>query len=274
MNNEPLPQRFTLYITYPEPREATFCPQEHKIQFTSASGYQRIVPLGFAENRILYLMLTNAGEPLSREKLTHYAWNERVVAAGSLTQAIFNLRNALDDGDKHDIIQTIPRKGYRINPEYFQESPLVNPSTSENSTNPTTQETSKKKSSLQAKKFSNIYFPSFILAGFCVIGILTFREAITELYDPLHESTVNGKKLTIHILRLDNSHADSINNYITKKIHEYPLEFEGEVWITTKQDSYRISCISTNGAALSQETAISTPLANLISQCQANLGKD
>ena len=55
-----------------------------------------------------------------------YAWENRVVGQGSLSQQIYTLRQILFDG-RNQIIQTLPRRGYLFNPQYLHDAALPEP---------------------------------------------------------------------------------------------------------------------------------------------------
>ncbi|RFA30745.1 hypothetical protein CAI21_04350 [Alkalilimnicola ehrlichii] len=86
-------------------------------QLTLMDGeVERRVDLGYAGSRILERLLMSAGELVPREELLRYAWADRVVSDGSLNQQIYVLRKVLGDEKKRAIIQTLPRRGYMLNP--------------------------------------------------------------------------------------------------------------------------------------------------------------
>lgn len=78
------------------------------------------IDLGFAGTRLLEKLLESPGSVVSREALIEYAWSGRVVGQGSLNQQIYTLRQILQDEKEREIIQTLPRRGYLINPSFVQ----------------------------------------------------------------------------------------------------------------------------------------------------------
>ncbi|HDL6961290.1 TPA: transcriptional regulator [Yersinia enterocolitica] len=75
--------------------------------------------LGEYQLKLITVLLEHAGEVLSREKLTHFVWPNRVIGDNSLPNAIHTLRVALGDRNKQQrIIQTIPKMGYLIDPAF------------------------------------------------------------------------------------------------------------------------------------------------------------
>ncbi|MBE7928130.1 winged helix-turn-helix domain-containing protein [Pseudomonas saudiphocaensis] len=91
----------------------------YQLELSQADGSQKKVDLGFSGSRVLERLLLAPGEVVSREELMGYAWENRVVGQGSLSQQIYTLRQLLYDG-RNQIIQTLPRRGYLFNPQYLQ----------------------------------------------------------------------------------------------------------------------------------------------------------
>ena len=79
---------------------------------------QAKVELGYAGTRLLEKLLEVPGKVVPREILIDHAWAGRVVGQGSLNQQVYTLRQILNDEKDRDIIQTLPRRGYLINPKY------------------------------------------------------------------------------------------------------------------------------------------------------------
>jgi len=64
---------------------------------------------------VLHYLIKNSGEVVSREELLSTIWLDTIVVEESLTRAISELRKILmDDPRDSKIIETIPKKGYRL----------------------------------------------------------------------------------------------------------------------------------------------------------------
>ncbi|WP_334059783.1 tetratricopeptide repeat protein [Alteromonas sp. S005] len=63
---------------------------------------------------VLYVLACHAGETVSREQLMQEVWGDRVVVEDALTRTISKLRTAFGDNKAKQLIQTIPKKGYRL----------------------------------------------------------------------------------------------------------------------------------------------------------------
>ena len=63
---------------------------------------------------ILAVLLENAGEVVSKEELMQRAWPDSFVEEANLSHHIFRLRKALGEEDDRKVIETIPKRGYRL----------------------------------------------------------------------------------------------------------------------------------------------------------------
>lgn len=72
--------------------------------------------------QVLFVLARNAGETVSREQLMQEIWGGRVVVEDSLTRAVSKLRTALSDTKSKTLIQTVPKKGYRLKTAVIWES--------------------------------------------------------------------------------------------------------------------------------------------------------
>lgn len=60
---------------------------------------------------VLWLLVENAGQLLSKDKVYHEIWGNIAVTDDSLTQCVVDIRKALNDTDK-TMLRTVPRRGY------------------------------------------------------------------------------------------------------------------------------------------------------------------
>ncbi len=63
---------------------------------------------------VLYQLALCAGETVSRQELMDQVWHGRVVVEDALTRIISQLRLTLNDSKMRQVIQTVPKKGYRL----------------------------------------------------------------------------------------------------------------------------------------------------------------
>ncbi|MFT0623471.1 winged helix-turn-helix domain-containing protein [Ectopseudomonas guguanensis] len=88
-------------------------------------GIEEKIDLGYSGSRLLERLLQEPGEVVSRDELMNHAWADRVVGQGSLNQQIYTLRQVLGDEKSREIIQTLPRRGYLLNPNYLVYPPSI-----------------------------------------------------------------------------------------------------------------------------------------------------
>lgn len=89
------------------------------------SGIEEKIDLGYSGSRLLERLQQVPGEVVSRDELMNHAWADRVVGQGSLNQQIYTLRQVLGDEKSREIIQTLPRRGYLLNPNYLVYPPNI-----------------------------------------------------------------------------------------------------------------------------------------------------
>ena len=101
-------------------------------------GVEEKVDLGFSGSRLLERLARNPGEVIDRDELMQHAWPGRVVGQGSLNQQIYTLRQILADENAREIIQTLPRRGYFLNPNFvdlaIEAHPAATPNAAQAST--------------------------------------------------------------------------------------------------------------------------------------------
>ncbi|KAB1505848.1 winged helix-turn-helix domain-containing protein [Photobacterium damselae] len=70
--------------------------------------------LNLSEQYILTFLIENHHRPVTKEELLKVGWPDRIVTEASLFQIIRALRVKLQEKQKGDIIETLPRVGYQI----------------------------------------------------------------------------------------------------------------------------------------------------------------
>ncbi|MCK0138487.1 winged helix-turn-helix domain-containing protein [Aliiroseovarius sp. F47248L] len=73
------------------------------------------VHLRHQSSEVLAFLVDRMGETVSKDDLFDNVWARKAVTDDSLSQCIADIRRALNDAD-HKIVQTIPKKGYRLVP--------------------------------------------------------------------------------------------------------------------------------------------------------------
>lgn len=77
--------------------------------------------------QVLYVLACHAGETVSREQLMQEVWGGRIVVEDALTRAVSKLRLAFADARVKQLIQTVPKKGYRLKARVEWSTPTLNP---------------------------------------------------------------------------------------------------------------------------------------------------
>ena len=63
---------------------------------------------------VLAMLVRRSGSLVEKDELFSEVWPNTIVEESSLSQKIYQLRRALDDGSGQEYIQTVPRHGYRF----------------------------------------------------------------------------------------------------------------------------------------------------------------
>lgn len=107
-------------------QNAYFCPVLYTLTLFKDES-KHTVELGYSGGRLLERLIEAPGQVIDRDTLVAYAWSDRVVGPGSLNQQVYTLRKMLGDEKNLQIIQTVPRRGYRFNPAFIIEKASVQP---------------------------------------------------------------------------------------------------------------------------------------------------
>ncbi|WP_174634775.1 winged helix-turn-helix domain-containing protein [Yersinia thracica] len=150
------------------------------------------------ESEVLSLLCSHYPEAISREEIEKKIWLGSYVTDNTLTQTISNLRHALDD-KKHELVTTIPKKGYSIG---------IKPDFTGNDLTPNSLITDI--DFVDHLKDKNIYSPSESIGFTCkVIMLITFCFFLLVSFNMTSNyyqvKIINVKKLPI-LVNLDEVH--------------------------------------------------------------------
>ncbi len=237
---------------------ARFYPALYQLTLVK-NGVEEKVDLGFSGSRLLERLVRSPGEVVDRDELMSHAWPGRVVGQGSLNQQIYTLRQILADESEREIIQTLPRRGYLLNPNFVDislESTAVEPPASEPAT-PTPAGMPDALLPLPVETLAPIVKKSWrlpTLAGLSVLLVLGAGLAyhqITNSKPPA--ANAQGKLLSItyapqHPDKLANliSLGEQIEQQLTTQVKEPVHLLVGE-----NGDQLHIICLHANGNARS-----------------------
>ncbi len=87
-----------------------------------------VIHLRSQSAEVLAYLVLHSGETVSKAELFEKIWDKKFVTDDSLTQCIADIRRALNDAD-HSIVQTRPKKGYRLNATTRGQAPEPQPET-------------------------------------------------------------------------------------------------------------------------------------------------
>lgn len=81
------------------------------------------IRLGPVNMQVLVLLLQNAGQLVSRADFFNQVWKNQSVSDDTLTRCISDLRKALEPASNQaQLIETVPKRGYRWLPDVFETS--------------------------------------------------------------------------------------------------------------------------------------------------------
>ncbi|PSS48587.1 winged helix-turn-helix domain-containing protein [Pseudomonas sp. BBP2017] len=224
--------------------------------------------LARAESRILELLLMEPGAICSREAILEFAWDDRVVSAGSLNQSIFMLRNILGDGKDHEIVITVPRRGYRFNSDQVVahsetaaasvEEPLQ---ASMPSTIAPTASPDSRQGMGMAARFG--YLAAAVLTVLSIWRLVAWYEPVSEL----HVAVIKQGKLSISAVGKSEQEVNKLKSDISGLV--LPEEsIKGQVFISRKGSRVNMSCIRTTGRTFNFEFQLQDEqLVNMLKKC-------
>ncbi|VVP32743.1 transcriptional regulator [Pseudomonas fluorescens] len=253
-----------------------FDPDTALLSITTPHGDVQSTTIGRAESRLLDLLLTEPGQTKSREEIIDYTWNDRVVASGSLNQAVFSLRNILNDSRDHEILMTVPRRGYCFNRHYVVDPQTVPPASSE-----AVQPSVPTIEVLPSSEVDEVLVPSekplkatyvkkaLSVAYVVTLGVCAFTGFHSGFDTPKIEiSSVKVNELVIHAVGNSVEEAQSLRDLSVKQAQQLSPNLKGQVWLNLFKTNYSVSCIrpdlSTANLQLNRDQK---DLALMIQQC-------
>lgn len=214
------------------------------------SGVEEKIDLGYSGSRLLERLLQEPGEVVSRDELMNHAWADRVVGQGSLNQQIYTLRQILSDEKSREIIQTLPRRGYLLNPNYLVEPPSADDigATSETLDTPAVQPAFLRRHSRQRASWL------VLLSVFGIAGISLFATLyhISQPKD-LHNSEMNLGPLHVHYIDQDSHRLQQLilqTHGLTSRLAVLASK-PATVVLRLHGGFYELLCLQPSGAARS-----------------------
>ncbi|APV42597.1 DNA-binding protein [Pseudomonas frederiksbergensis] len=256
---------------------ALFDPDTALLSITTPYGDVQTSTIGRAESRLLDLLLMEPGQTKSREEITDYVWNDRVVASGSLNQAVFSLRNTLNDSRDHEILMTVPRRGYCFNRQYIVDAQAELPmpaGEAEQPCEPVIEELPPSGRDdvprLSEKTIKSNYITKAHLIGYVLtVGVCLYTGFRSGFDTPKIEiSSVKQNELFIHAVGHTVAEAQSLRDLSAKQIHQSSPNLKGQVWLNLYKTNYSVSCLRPDSSTANlQLNSDQKDLALMIRQC-------
>lgn len=256
---------------------ALFDPDIALLSITTPHGDVQASTIGRAESRVLDLLLMEPGQTKSREEITDYAWNDRVVASGSLNQAVFSLRNLLNDSRDHEILMTVPRRGYCFNRQYVLDVaaeltpaaepvmpspvPVIDePLSDQHETLPTSTEKASK---------SNVLSKAHLIGYVLTLAVCAYTGFHSGFDTPKIEiASVKQNELTIHAVGHSVAEAETLRDRTAEDVEKFSPHLKGQVWLNLYKTNYSVSCIRADSSTANlQLNSDQKDLALMIRQC-------
>ena len=252
-----------------------FDPDTALLSITTPHGDIQSTTMGRAESRLLDLLLTNPGQTKSREEIIDYTWNDRVVASGSLNQAVFSLRNILNDSRDHEILMTVPRRGYCFNRHYVVDAQADLSPPADEAAQPSTPievfASSKGDEVLphSGTKKSTYIKKALAVAYVLTLGVCAYTGFHSGFDTPKIEiSSVNVNELVIHAVGNSVAEAESLRDLSAKQVQRLSQNLKGQVWLNLFKSNYSVSCVRPDQSTANlQLNSDQKDLALMIQQC-------
>lgn len=155
-----------------------FEPEKNKVYLNEDSA-----TLSYVESKVLSLLISNINRVVTKNEVMEHSWEGRVVTDSSLAKAISNIRKVLKKfSNEQDIVQTIPRIGYRLSCSVSEPfTPLSAHQNNQSATFDTIEENAANTKfsitqhcfllNLVKSVLTNRIF-SYVMCGMCIIGAI------------------------------------------------------------------------------------------------------
>ena len=223
---------------------AQFNPDDSTLSITTLLGEVQHSTLGRAESRLLDLLLAEPGVIKTREQIIEHTWNDRVVASGSLNQVVFSLRNLLNDSRDHDILMTIPRRGYRFNPLYISGGPHTEPAAVATEPEQLAVPAGEAPATTTRPPLNGLRLGYAVTLLMCLATLAHF--SLSAKPPSIEVASTQRGQLTLNTLGFSLDEAQALGKTVNQQLHNLPKDLAGYVWIHQSKSNYSISCIRTD----------------------------
>jgi cholera toxin transcriptional activator len=257
---------------------ALFDPDTALLSITTPLGEVQNTTIGRAESRLLDLLLMEPGQTRSRDEIIDYTWNDRVVASGSLNQAVFSLRNFLNDSRDHEILMTVPRRGYCFNRHYVVDAQTDLPAAPREEVAQTlvpAPEVQPPKVTDEAplpveKAGKSTYFNKALSAAYVLtLGVCAFTGFHSGFdTSKIEMSSLEQNELVIHAVGHSTAEANSLRDMTAKQVLQSSPNLKGQVWLSRIKSNYSVACVRPDQTTANlQSNSEQKDLASMVQQC-------
>ncbi|MFJ3372799.1 transcriptional regulator [Pseudomonas sp. NPDC086251] len=234
----------------------TFNPEDSTLSILSSNETVDHTTLGRAESRLLSFLLSAPGSVKSRSEIVEHVWDDRVVASGSLNQAIFSLRAILNDSREHEILMTVPRRGYRFNRQYVIDDsghigdpgdPQVGPTPSDVTHLPSIDMPPLLSAMQHMSNCRKLILGYAVVLPLLVVALVQAphtEDSRIQITDGHHDN------VTLHFIAATRDKALAFQNTLARDLAKLPVTLKGEVWLLHSKNTYAVSCIRADGSTM------------------------
>lgn len=230
---------------------AHFYPSLYQLTLET-NGVEEKIDLGFSGSRLLERLAQIPGDVVAREELMSHAWSDRVVGQGSLNQQIYTLRQVLGDERERTIIQTLPRRGYLLNPQHLI-TPPVNAQPSVKPVLPSSLMPEEPIAALQSGGYSKKGL--MVLSLIALMGVFFFGYSVRS-HEPrsLQGEVIHSGKLMISYLNQQHpeqvEYLKSQTQLLTTRLEQL-IDQPTRLFVSLRGEFYELLCMQANGRARS-----------------------
>ncbi|MGF1729417.1 winged helix-turn-helix domain-containing protein [Photobacterium kasasachensis] len=180
---------------------------------------QQIIKLNRAEREVLYTLIANAPRMVTKAELLKAGWVRKEVTPTSLFQTIRNLRIKLKEEEKGQIIELVPKLGYKIN--------IMQPS------KPAPSDDKPHKTINKSRRASKIAL-CFVLTLFVGLSILLYNHLQKVQF--YHRTITDDDNNTVVLLSKLESDLIPLHGYSNQYIT--PKSIHDKLFFISKSDEY------------------------------------
>lgn len=278
VDDQPLPMKEIFHFRLKNGDSATLDVANNQLSINPIEGESRSFTLAYAETRLLQLLLVQPGAIRSRNEIMDFAWEGRVVTAGSLNQAIFTLRNLINDGRDHELLQTVPRRGYRFNVGYVEGSDDATGSSSQDANSIDFEDITPlwerfKRAVDHSKPTRRVLIIPLYILMLCIFAFLALnsRYLMSGLETDFVVTRVDNGLATYYFIGEDAEENKRNIDFFKATLDTKEEGMAGLVWVNKSNRLYDLSCVRADGRTgnvLFSETnqAPNLPL-NMVKKC-------